>query len=117
MPRKQFQLQLHARVLLDPLLGDLVELAALVLELVGDAGLDGVVRVGLGEHLAGEAQDGGDAVGRLPGVAAQQGQAHAALVVVADVWVVDLGGEVQRRRLEGVLGGEREQQPEVAALG
>lgn len=54
---------------------------------------------------------------RLPVLRAQYAQTHGALVVVGDVGVVDLRGEVQRRGLEGVFGGKGEVEVEYAALG
>jgi hypothetical protein len=96
-------------------LGVLVELGALVLVLVGDAGLEGVVGVGLDEQVAHRLEHGLDAAGGLPVLGLEDAEADVAGVVVGDVWVVDARQEVDLRRLERVLGREHQRDAEHAA--
>lgn len=75
--------------------------------LLGDAGLEGVVRVRLDQQLAHGLEHGPDAAGRLPGVGLQDPQAHVPAAVVGHVGVPDARREVDRRRLERVLRRQR----------
>ena len=102
------RLGFSAGVLLDPVTSHFLKLFAVALVLVGNARLNGVVRVRLDQQVASHVEDGGDLVRRLPLVSAEHAQAHGAFVVVGDVGMIDFGLEGQRRRLEGVVGGEHE---------
>lgn len=103
-------------VALDVALGVLVELGAVVLVLVGDAGLEGVVGQGFDEELAHGLEDALDAAGGLPVLGLEDAEADVAGVVVGDVGVPDARVEDDRRRLEGVLGRQGQGQGEDAAL-
>lgn len=81
-----------------------------------DAAFDRVVRHGLRQQLPRELEHGRDARAGLPLVRLEHSQTHAALVVVGDVGVVDLGREGDGGRFEGVGGGEAELDEERAAL-
>lgn len=85
----------------------LVELGAVGAELVGDAGLEGVVGVGLDEELADGLEDGAEAAGGLPVLGLEEAEADVAEAVVGHVGVVDARGEADLRRAEGVVGGQR----------
>ena len=104
------------RIALDPVLRILLELLAVLSVLVGNRWLDSVIRVWLDEERLNEAKDRDNLVRRLPLVGTQQTQAHGALVVVADIGVVDLGAERHDWRLEGILVGECDIELEVSAL-
>ncbi len=91
----------------DVALDVLVELGAVVLVLVGDAGLEGVFGVGLDEELAHGLEDGADAAGGLPVLGLEHAEADVAEAVVGHVGVVDARREVHLRRLEGVVGRQR----------
>lgn len=103
-------------VLGDPVFGNLLKLLGVALVLVGDTSFDGVIGLRSGEDYANEGEDVPDAVWRLPGVAAKDAETHGTLVIVTDVWVVDLGLEADDWRLEGVFLGERDFESELAAL-
>lgn len=104
------------RIALDPVLRILLELLAVLSVLVGNRWLDSVIRVWLDEERLNEAKDRDNLVRRLPLVGTQQTQAHGALVVVADIGMVDLGAERHDWRLEGILVGECDIELEVSAL-
>ena len=104
------------RISLHPILGILVKCRPILFELVGNGGLNGVVRVGLDQECLYETQDGDDLVRGLPFLGTQQAQAHRALVIVAYVWVVNLRLKADDRRLEGIFGGESDLELEVASL-
>ena len=95
-------------VLCDEFLCVLLKDFAVVLVLVGNSTFDGIIRLGRSEDLTDEHQDVANLVWRLPLVGTEHAQAHGAFVVVADVWVVDLGLEGDGGRLEGVLLGQRD---------
>lgn len=95
--------------------GVLLELARRAAELVGDAGLEGVVRVGLGEELADGVEDGADAARGLPVLGLEHAEADGARAVVGHVGVVDARREGDLRRLEGVVGREDDGEGEEAA--
>ena len=76
--------------------------------------LDRILRHGLHQQGVREDEHVPDPAAGLPLVRSQQAQAHAALVVVRHVRVVDLGGEVERRRLEGVVRRQGQREVEVA---
>lgn len=98
----------------DVLADGLVELGPLGPELVGDARLEGVVRVGLDEQLADGLEDGGQLARGLPVLGLEQGDADVAGVVVGHVRVVDARREGHEGRLEGVVGGQLDDQAELA---
>lgn len=108
-------LLLH-RIQLNPGPRRAIKLLPLILELLRDRHLHRIVWHRLGQDLARELQHRRDLAGRLPLVGAQHAEAHAALVVVADVGVVDLRLEGERRWLEGVFAREGEEEVEAAAL-
>lgn len=104
------------RITLDPILSILFELLAILPVLVGDRRLDGVIWVWFDEECLNEAEDRDNLVRRLPFFRTKQTQAHGALVVVADIGVVDLGAEGHDRGLERILVGECDLELEVPAL-
>ena len=104
------------RITLDPILSILFELLAVLPVLVGDRRLDGVIWVWFDEECLDEAEDRDNLVRRLPFFRTKQTQAHGALVVVADIGVVDLGAEGHDRGLERILVGECDLELEVPAL-
>jgi len=68
-----------------------------------DLGNERVIRVWVRQHRTNTQQHFGDGESRAP-LVSQNVQADAAIRV--DVWVVNAGGEVDLRGLEGVVGGE-----------
>lgn len=111
------QAALHLCISLHPLLGDLFKLLCIRLVLLRNGHLDSVVGVGLDEQAPHHVEHGSDAIGRLPLVGAQHADAHAALVIVADIGVIDAGREGDLRRLEGVFVGETYEELEGGVLG
>lgn len=95
-------------------LGRLVKRGAVAAKLLGDAVLERVVGQGLHEQVAHGVEHGRDLGRRLPVLRLQQAQAYAPQRVVGHVGVVDARGEFQRRRLEWVVGRQREDEPEAA---
>ena len=95
-------------VLCDEFLCILLKNLRVVLVLVGNSTFDGIIRLGRSEDLTDEHQNVANLVRGLPLVGAEHAQAHGALVIVADVGVVDLGLEGDGGRLEGVFFGERD---------
>jgi hypothetical protein len=104
------------RITLDPVFCVLLKLLAVLAILVGDGGLDSVVRVWLDQERLDEAQHGHNLVWRLPFVGTEQAQTHGTLVVVAHVGVVDLGPEADDRGLERIFVREGNLELEVTAL-
>jgi hypothetical protein len=51
-----------------------------------------------------------------PGIWTKNAHTHGTLVIIADIWVVDLGLEVQGRGLERIVGWEGNVNLEIAAL-
>lgn len=90
-------------VLCDELLCVLLKDFPVVLVLVGNSTFDGIIRLGRSEDLTDEHQNVANLVWGLPLVGAEHAQAHGTLVVVANVWVVDLGLERDGWGLEGVF--------------
>ena len=76
--------------------------------------LNRILRHRLRQQALREDQHVPDPAAGLPLVRPQQPQAHAALVVVRHVGVVDLGGEIEGGRLEGVVGWEGQGEVEGA---
>jgi hypothetical protein len=103
-------------VTLDPVLCVLLKLLAVLTILVGDGRFDRIVWIRLNQKRLDEAQNRHDFVRRLPLIGTEQTKTHGALIVVAHIWVVDLGSEADNWWLEGVFVGERNLELEVTAL-
>lgn len=88
----------------------------MVLVLVGNSTFDGIIRLGCREDLAYENQNIANLVWWLPLVGAEHAEAHAAFVVVADVWVVDFGLEGDGGWFERIFLGQRDFDLELAVL-
>lgn len=86
----------------------------IVAVLVGDALLERVVGLGLDEQVADGLEDGDDLCAGLPVLGLEDAEADVAEGVVCDVWVVEAGDELDDGRLEGVVGGEDEEDAEAA---
>lgn len=85
-------------------------------KLVGDAILERVVGLGVLEQ-GGEGLEDGDNLGRgLPLVGFEDGEADVAERVVCHVGVVDAGEEAHGGGLEGVVGGQGEEDGEAARV-
>jgi hypothetical protein len=93
-------------VSLHPILGCLLELLLVVLELVGNARFNSIIRIRLNQEIACQIENSGDLVRRLPCIAAENAQTHRTLVIIADIGMIDLGLEAESRRLEWVLVGK-----------
>ena len=104
------------RVSLHPILSRLLKLLTIVLVLIRDGRLNGIVGIGFDQESLNEAEDCDDLVWRLPLIRAQHAQTHGALVIVADIGMVDFGFEGDDGWLEGILVGECDLEQEVAAL-
>ena len=104
------------RIALNPVLRILLELLTVLPVFVGNRWFNSVVRVRFDEERLDEAKDRNNLVRRLPLIRAQQTQTHGALVVIADIGVVDLGAEGNDRRLERVLVGECDLELEMPTL-
>jgi hypothetical protein len=100
--------QVLLAVLCDEFLCILLKDFAVVLVLVGNSTFDGIIGLGRSQDLTDEHQNVANLVWGFPLVGAQHTQTHGAFVIVADVWVVDLGLEGDGGRLEGVFLGERD---------
>lgn len=87
-----------------------------IFALFSNLALDSIVRLGRRQNRPDKLEHVDDLVGRLPGVGAQDAQAHAAVFVVGDVWVVDFGAEADEGWLEGVFFGEGDVEFEMAVL-
>lgn len=94
--------------------GGLFVLGLLLGVLLGNARLEGVIRVGLDQQLADGGQDGGHLGSGLPLVGLEEADADVAFGVVGDVGVVDAGGEVDFGGGEGVGGGQLDLEAEFA---
>lgn len=103
-------------VAIDKGLDVLVKDGAVVAVLVGDALLEGVVGEGLDEQVTEGVEDGADLGAGLPVLGLEQAEADGAGVVVGDVGVVDARDELDDGRLEGVVDGQRQHQPEPARV-
>jgi len=101
-------IQVLLAVLCDEFLCVLLKDFPVVLVLVGNSTFDGIIRLGRSEDLTDEHQDVANLVWGLPLVGTEHAQAHGAFVVVADVWMVDLGLERDGGGLEGVFLGQRD---------
>lgn len=93
----------------------LLELSGVVLVLISDAGLEGVVGVGLDEELADGVEDGADAAGGLPVLRLEHAEADGPHVVVGHVGVVDARRERHLRRLERVVRRQHDRELEAPA--
>jgi hypothetical protein len=95
--------QVLLAVLCDEFLCVLLKDFAVVLVLVGNSTFDGIIGLGRSQDLTDEHQYVANLVWGLPLIGAQHAQTHGAFVIVADVWVVDLGLEGDGGRLERVF--------------
>lgn len=102
------------RILSDLSLGLLLPRGPVVAVLVGDALLERVVGLGLDEQVAHGLEHGGDLCAGLPVLGLEDAEADVAEGVVCDVWVVEPGDELDDGGLEGVVGGEDEEDAEAA---
>lgn len=88
----------------------------MILVLVGDSTFDGIIRLRGREDLTDEDQNVANLVWWLPLVGTEHAEAHAALVIVADVGVIDFGFERDGGWFEGVLLGQCDFDLELAVL-
>lgn len=102
------------RILSDLSLGLLLPRGPIVAILVGDAFLERVVGLGLDEQVADGLEHGDDFGAGLPVLGLEDAEADVAEGVVCDVWVVEAGDELDDWGLEGVVGGEGEEDAEAA---
>lgn len=101
---------------LNVVLDGLVKGVPLRLVLLGDALLEGAVELGLLEQVGEGLEDGADLCAGLPGVGLEEAEADVAEGVVCHVGVVDAGGELDDGGLEGVVGGQGEDDAEAARV-
>lgn len=94
----------------------LLERAKIVPILIRNPSLDRIIRHGFLEQLSCELEHGADAAAGFPLVGFQHAEAHAAFVIVGDVWVVDLRAEGEGGWFERVGGWEGEIDCEDAGL-
>jgi hypothetical protein len=78
--------------------------------------LSRILRVRFQQKTSGHLEYGGDFTAGLPRVAAEDSKAHASLVIIRHVRVVDFSLERQNRRLEWVVVGKCQKQLECSAL-
>lgn len=83
-------------------------------KLLRDALLERVIGGGLDEQVADGLEDSADLGAGLPVLGLEQAEADVAQRVVGDVGVVDAGDELDDGGLEGVVGGEGEDEAEFA---
>lgn len=95
-------------------LGLLLPRGPVVAVLVCDALLERVVGLGLDEQVAHGLEDGDDLGTGLPVLGLEDAETDVAQGVVCDVGVVEAGDELDDGRLEGVVGGEGEDDAEAA---
>lgn len=115
-------LTLHSRredrlalgVILNLLLGCLVECGTVTLILLRNPLLEGTVKLRLLQEVAEGLEDGVELRAWLPGVWLQEAKADVAEAVVCDVGVVDAGAELDDRGLERVVGWKADDDAELA---
>lgn len=115
-PKRRCPLARLICVLLHPFPSGLVEIGAVVLEVVRDGWLYCIIRLRRSQNCPHQLENLCDLVRGLPLVWLEHSQAHAALLIVGDIRVVDLRAEGEHRRLEGVLFRESDLDVELAAL-
>lgn len=99
---------------LNLLLGSLVKSLPLRLVLLGNALLERAIKLRFLEKIGEGLENGADLCAGLPGVGLEEAEADVAERVVCHVGVVDARGELDNGGLEGVVGGQGEDDTEAA---
>ena len=88
---------------LNPILCILVKLLTIILVLIRNICLYRIIWLWFQEQIPCQCQDCWNTIWWLPGIWPQHPNAHGSLVVIQDIWVIDLCHEAQSRRFEWVV--------------